>query len=75
MRGLLEGEDVLATAAALRALGAAVERRARRGMWRVRGFGVGGGREPDDVLDLGNSGTGGAAARGHPRQPSASPAS
>lgn len=54
--GLLEGEDVLATAAALRALGAVVEH-VGPGLWRIRGFGVGGGREPDDVLDLGNSGT------------------
>ena len=60
--GLLEGEDVMATAAALRALGAEIvhERAAgltRGGMWRVRGFGVGGAREPADVLELGNSGT------------------
>ena len=54
--GLLEGEDVLATAAALRAMGAQVEHEGA-GAWRVRGFGVGGGREPDNVLDLGNSGT------------------
>jgi 3-phosphoshikimate 1-carboxyvinyltransferase len=54
--GLLEGEDVLATAAALRALGAQV-RHEGEGNWRVRGFGVGGGSEPDSVLDLGNSGT------------------
>ena len=54
--GLLEGEDVLATAAALRALGAVVEH-VGPGLWRIRGFGVGGGREPTDVLDLGNSGT------------------
>ncbi|MBN9535123.1 MAG: 3-phosphoshikimate 1-carboxyvinyltransferase, partial [Alphaproteobacteria bacterium] len=54
--GLLEGEDVLATAAALRAMGAQIEHEGR-GAWRVRGFGVGGGREPDHVLDLGNSGT------------------
>jgi 3-phosphoshikimate 1-carboxyvinyltransferase len=53
--GLLEGEDVLCTAAALRALGAEIEH--QDGVWRVRGFGVGGGREPADVLDLGNSGT------------------
>jgi len=53
--GLLEGEDVLCTAAALRALGAEI---AQEGpVWRIRGFGVGGGREPDHVLDLGNSGT------------------
>jgi len=57
VRGLLEGEDVLATAAALRALGAEITHARERGLWRVRGFGVGGGREPADVLDLGNSGT------------------
>ena len=56
VQGLLEGEDVLATAAALRALGARVEN-VGPGTWRIRGFGVGGGREPDDVLNLGNSGT------------------
>jgi len=55
--GLLEGEDVLATAAALRALGAEVTHERDAGLWRVRGFGVGGGREPADVLELGNSGT------------------
>ncbi|MFI5000195.1 MAG: 3-phosphoshikimate 1-carboxyvinyltransferase, partial [Reyranellales bacterium] len=53
--GLLEGEDVLCTAAALRALGAEIAH--ENGVWRVRGFGVGGGREPGNVLDLGNSGT------------------
>ena len=57
VRGLLEGEDVLCTAAALRALGAEIVHEAGDGIWRVRGFGVGGGREPADVLDLGNSGT------------------
>ena len=56
VNGLLEGEDVLATAAALRALGATVER-ADDGSWRVHGVGVGGLAEPDAVLDLGNSGT------------------
>ena len=55
--GLLEGDDVLRTAAALRALGADIER-AEAGVWRVRGAGVGGLAEPADVLDLGNSGTG-----------------
>ena len=57
VQGLLEGEDVLATAAALRALGAEITNERDRGLWRIRGFGVGGGREPADVLDLGNSGT------------------
>ncbi len=54
--GLLEGEDVAATAAALRALGATIER-ADEGTWHVNGVGVGGLAEPDGVLDLGNSGT------------------
>ena len=53
--GLLTGEDVIRTAAAVRALGAQVVE--QDGVWRVRGFGVGGGQEPADVLDLGNSGT------------------
>ncbi|MDO9708884.1 3-phosphoshikimate 1-carboxyvinyltransferase [Paracraurococcus lichenis] len=54
--GLLEGEDVLRTAAAMRALGAAVEQ-IGSGSWRVAGRGVGGLVEPADVLDMGNSGT------------------
>ncbi|MDA0663064.1 MAG: 3-phosphoshikimate 1-carboxyvinyltransferase [Proteobacteria bacterium] len=54
--GLLEGEDVLNTAAAMRALGATVERD-KSGVWHVSGVGIGGLREPDDVIDLGNSGT------------------
>ena len=54
--GLLEGEDVLATAAALRALGASIERTGA-GEWSVHGTGIGGLAEPDTVLDLGNSGT------------------
>ena len=57
VRGLLEGEDVLCTAAALRALGAEVVHDAGEATWRIRGFGVGGGREPGNVLELGNSGT------------------
>jgi len=54
--GLLEGEDVLRTAAAMRALGATVERLGP-GHWQVAGRGVGGLTEPEDVLDMGNSGT------------------
>jgi 3-phosphoshikimate 1-carboxyvinyltransferase len=53
--GLLEGEDVLRTAAAMRALGAEVTRDGD--LWRVAGRGVGGLVEPADVLDMGNSGT------------------
>lgn len=54
--GLLEGEDVLRTAAAMRALGAEV-RNLGGGHWRVAGRGIGGLVEPADVLDMGNSGT------------------
>lgn len=54
--GLLEGEDVLHTAAAMRAMGAKITR-GDDGLWRVHGVGVGGLREPDQVLDMGNSGT------------------
>jgi len=54
--GLLEGEDVLATAAALNALGADAAR-AGDGRWTVDGVGIGGLAEPEDLLDLGNSGT------------------
>lgn len=54
--GLLEGEDVLATAAAMRAFGAEVVQEAP-GIWRVWGVGVGGLAEPAQVLDMGNSGT------------------
>jgi 3-phosphoshikimate 1-carboxyvinyltransferase len=57
IEGLLEGEDVLNTARAMRALGASVERTGE-GAWRVHGVGVGGFREPETVLDFGNSATG-----------------
>ncbi len=55
--GLLEGGDVLATAAALRAMGAEAEK-LENGIWRVAGKGVGGLLEPKQVLDMGNAGTG-----------------
>ena len=55
--GLLEGQDVLDTAAAMRAFGAEVTRHGL-GDWSVHGVGVGGFREPADVIDCGNSGTG-----------------
>ncbi|GAA0594348.1 3-phosphoshikimate 1-carboxyvinyltransferase [Caenispirillum bisanense] len=59
VRGLLEGEDVLSTAAAMRQLGAEVVREDHAGeaVWRVWGRGIGGLTEPADVLDMGNSGT------------------
>lgn len=55
--GLLEAEDVVNTANAMRQLGATVVRDGV-GAWRVSGVGVGGFSEPDNVLDFGNSGTG-----------------
>jgi 3-phosphoshikimate 1-carboxyvinyltransferase len=55
--GLLEGEDVLHTAEAMRALGARLER-GDDGVWRIHGVGVGGFAAPVGPLDFGNSGTG-----------------
>jgi 3-phosphoshikimate 1-carboxyvinyltransferase len=57
IEGLLEGQDVLNTARALRALGAQIDR-VGEGEWRVRGVGVGGFFTPAAPLDCGNSGTG-----------------
>jgi len=54
--GLLEGEDVLSTAAALRAMGATIERTGE-GNWSIHGVGVGGLLQPQAALDMGNSGT------------------
>ncbi|GBH31408.1 3-phosphoshikimate 1-carboxyvinyltransferase [Sphingobium xenophagum] len=56
VEGLLEGEDVLATAAAMRAMGADIERDAD-GIWHIHGVGVGGLLQPETALDMGNSGT------------------
>jgi 3-phosphoshikimate 1-carboxyvinyltransferase len=55
--GLLEGQDVLDTGRAMQAFGAEVVRHGP-GAWSVHGVGVGGFREPDGVIDCGNSGTG-----------------
>lgn len=55
--GLLEGQDVLDTAKAMRAFGATVTQHGP-GAWSVQGVGVGGFTEPSDVIDCGNSGTG-----------------
>ncbi len=55
--GLLEGDDVLDTAKAMRAFGAEVTDHGG-GNWTVHGVGVGGFAEPDNVVDCGNSGTG-----------------
>ena len=56
IEGLLEGEDVLATAAAMRAMGADIER-GGDGAWTVHGVGVGGLMQPAGALDMSNSGT------------------
>jgi 3-phosphoshikimate 1-carboxyvinyltransferase len=55
VEGLLEGEDVRRSAAAMTAFGAKVERLGE-GRWRVEG--QGGFSEPADVIDCGNAGTG-----------------
>jgi 3-phosphoshikimate 1-carboxyvinyltransferase len=55
--GLLEGQDVLDTARAMRAFGAEVTQHGP-GAWSVHGVGVGGFSEPTGVIDCGNSGTG-----------------
>ncbi len=54
--GLLESADIFATAQALRQMGASIERGGRG--WIVKGRGLGGLGQPDEPLDLGNSGTG-----------------
>ena len=55
--GLLEGQDVLDTAKAMRAFGAEVTDLGE-GNWSVHGVGVGGFAEPENIIDCGNSGTG-----------------
>jgi 3-phosphoshikimate 1-carboxyvinyltransferase len=69
VEGLLEGEDVIATAKAVRAMGASVER-LREGNWRVQGLGVGTLLAPQASLDFGNAGTGSrltmGVVAGHP---------
>ena len=54
--GLLEGEDVLRTGDAMRAMGARIERTADE--WIVDGVGNGCFVEPRDAFDFGNAGTG-----------------
>jgi 3-phosphoshikimate 1-carboxyvinyltransferase len=61
--GLLEGDDVLATARVCRSLGAAIDRLAPS-RWRVRGAGIGTLLQPADTLDFGNAGTGARLAMG-----------
>ena len=54
--GLLEGEDVLHTADAMRAMGAKIEK-GDDGLWRIFGIGLGGLHQPSEPLEMGNSGT------------------
>ena len=54
--GLLEGQDVLDTAKAMRAFGAEIDKQGDT--WVIHGVGTGGFAEPDSVIDCGNSGTG-----------------
>jgi len=57
IRGLLEGDDVLATAQAMRAMGAEIEKH-ENGIWQVNGVGPMGLKSPTAPLDFGNAGTG-----------------
>ena len=57
IEGLLEGDDVLRTGEACKALGARIER-VGEGRWTVAGPGLGSLLAPRDVLDFGNAGTG-----------------
>ncbi len=56
IHGLLEGEDVLNTAAAMRAMGAKIDKR-EDGTWVVEGVGIGKLQSPAKPMDMGNSGT------------------
>lgn len=56
IHGLLEGEDVIHTADAMRAMGADISKD-DEGVWHCHGVGIGGLREPETVLEMGNSGT------------------
>ena len=60
--GLLEADDVMATAGAMRALGANVRKEGET--WLVDGMGNGALLEPTEPLDFGNAGTGSRLAMG-----------
>ena len=57
IHGLLISDDVLHTANALEEMGVNIERKSNR-LWEINGVGVGGLREPNKTIDMGNSGTG-----------------
>src|SRR3954447_23847590 len=54
--GLLEGEDVMRTGEAMKAMGASIEKLGEE--WVIRGTGNGALLEPEGPLDFGNAGTG-----------------
>lgn len=54
--GLLEGEDVINTANAMRAMGATIEKDAD-GIWHCEGTGLGNLKSPAGTIEMGNSGT------------------
>ncbi len=55
VHNILESEDVTRTADALRRAGVTIHRKG--GVWEIQGIGIGGLQQPEDVLDMGNSGT------------------
>ena len=56
--GILESEDILGTANAMRKLGAEITQSKKENLWHIKGCGIGNLTEPDDILDMGNAGTG-----------------
>lgn len=56
IHGLLEGEDVINTANAMRAMGARIEKDAQ-GVWHCEGTGLGNLTSPAGTIEMGNSGT------------------
>ena len=63
VEGLLEAEDVLCTASAMRQIGARIGR-CDDGRWSIDGVGLTSILEPENVLDFGNAGTGVRLAMG-----------
>ena len=55
IHGLLEGEDCIHTADAMRAMGADIQNKG--GVWHCHGVGIGGLQEPETIIEMGNSGT------------------
>ncbi len=53
--GLLEGEDVLSTVAAMKEMGVKVVKKGK--VWKITGRGIAGLKTPKNILDCGNSGT------------------